>query len=113
MADARFIDAAERLEDWLGYRHVIERIRFSTEDPEITFHFDNGIRVTLQFDDVHYNFSDRVTVSQFHNQFGSDIELKSDDLRVINFVYKILRGEAKPLILKCEEEIQDLWEEES
>lgn len=109
----QYEEAEEKLQDWLGYEHIIERIKFSRDEPRVSFHFDNGLRVGLLFHGPEKTFNKNLELSQFHNQFGSSLEITENDIRVIHFVYKILTGEATPLILKCEDEIQSIWKEES
>lgn len=106
-------EAAERLQDWLGYEHVVERVKFSSDQPKITFYFRNNIRVSLHFGSAEYMFNGKVTLGQFYSQFGSGIELKKfRDVYAIKFIYEILRGEAETVILKCEEEVRAIWDED-
>jgi len=105
----QYEEAEEKLQDWLGYKHIIKRIKFSRQKPKVTFHFDNGLRVGLYFNNTEKTFTGSVELSQFHNQFGSEIQVTKDDVRAVRFMHRVLIGEAKPLIFKCEEEIQKIW----
>jgi len=111
----RYEEAEERIEDWLGYKHIVKRVQIQEKQSGrrffVVFHFDNGIRVGLRFDGSKKTYSGVVELSQYHRQFGSDLEIKEDDVRAIRFMYKILAGDAQPLVFKCEEEVQRIWED--
>lgn len=94
--------------------HYINRIHFSTKEPEIRIIFSCSIEVILLFDKQTYDFvSLFISNEAFSKASLSKIEFRNSEEHksILAFVFNITSGNSNPFIYYCEKLLRNYYEE--
>jgi hypothetical protein len=98
-------EKAKELEDYIDSDRI-QTVAFAIGQPEINFHFRDGIRVQMLFS-PNCNFTGEVVIRDRKRMLSSGIRINEDNKPTLVFVFNLFDNQN--FIFMCEQYLRDLW----